>query len=357
MAASGRSTPVQRAGNQALSLMCLVLVLAWIPPTLQAGQEPARGTRALTPEGVARAMEDRDTGRDSRGEMRMRLVDRQGRVRERSLAIAALQGTGGKGDKTLVRFTYPNDINGTAFLVWEHPTADDERFLYLPALGRVRRIAGQEKQESFVGSDLSYEDIGGRDIDDYTYAFASENASVDGADGSQASRLGARVAGEGQATPSSRARCRSSSRTTSSSVHADIFNRRNEREKLFDVRRLERVDGIWTALDLVVANERDRTRTELVDDRRCATTSASPTTTSPAARWSRARDERGGWREAVFRFRLPLCAVIVIGFVVFAPSTNFTDIDNDLTHVDLEDRSRLPAPTSASARSSAASAT
>jgi hypothetical protein len=46
-------------------------------------------------------------------------------------------------------------------------------------------------------------------------------------------------------------------------VHADIYNRRNERTKVFDVRRLERVDGYWTALDLVVANERDRTRTEL----------------------------------------------------------------------------------------------
>jgi hypothetical protein len=46
-------------------------------------------------------------------------------------------------------------------------------------------------------------------------------------------------------------------------VHADVFNRRNEREKVFDVRRLERVDGIWTVLELVVANERDKTRTEL----------------------------------------------------------------------------------------------
>ena len=63
--------------------------------------------------------------------------------------------------------------------------------------------------------------------------------------------------------PSFRGRSRSSSRTGSSSVHADIFNRRNERAKTFDVTRLERVDGIWTALDLVVANERDKTRTEL----------------------------------------------------------------------------------------------
>ncbi len=46
-------------------------------------------------------------------------------------------------------------------------------------------------------------------------------------------------------------------------VHADIFNPRNERVKVFDVRKLERIDSVWTTLSLVVANERDRTRTEL----------------------------------------------------------------------------------------------
>ena len=129
-----------------------------------------------SPDGVARQIESRDTGRDSRAEVRMRLFDRHGRVRERAMTLLALRGAGGQGDRTLVRFTYPNDIRNTAFLVWEHPDADDERFLYLPALGRVRRIAGEEKQESFVGSDLSYEDIGGRKVSDYTYVFADRNA-------------------------------------------------------------------------------------------------------------------------------------------------------------------------------------
>jgi hypothetical protein len=215
-----------------------------------------------TPEAVARAVEARDVGKDSRGEMRMRLYDRQGRVRERVMSIAFLRGNGGTGDRTLVRFTYPNDIRGTSFLVWEHPDGDDERFLFLPALGRVRRIAGQEKQESFVGSDLSYEDIGGRDVADYTYAFAAENAVWTAADGSKvpAWALESRAKDAGAEFP------RSVSLVLKDrfvSVHADIFNRRNERAKTFDVTRLERVDDIWTALDLVVANERDKTRTEL----------------------------------------------------------------------------------------------
>jgi hypothetical protein len=215
-----------------------------------------------TPEWVASQSQDRDTGRDSRSETRMRIFDRQGRVRERTMTLLSLKGVAGKGDRTLVRFSYPNDIRNTGFLVWEHPDGDDERFLYLPALGRVRRIAGSEKQESFVGSDLSYEDIGGRDLADYTYAFADTNASWKAPDGTThpAWALESRAKDPNAAFP------RSVSLVLKDRflvVHADIFNRRNERTKVFDVTRLERVDRYWTALDLVVANEREKTRTEL----------------------------------------------------------------------------------------------
>src|SRR5262245_54756073 len=123
----------------------------------------------LTADDVAKRVRDRDTGRDSRATMRMTLVDRHNRSRERTLTLATLQGpaAGIDGDRLLMRFTYPNDIKGTAFLVWEHPKTEDERFLYLPSLGRVRRIAGSESQESFAGSDFTYEDIGGRELDEY----------------------------------------------------------------------------------------------------------------------------------------------------------------------------------------------
>jgi MoxR-like ATPase len=234
---------------------------------------PYYAAAPTTPDDVAQAIQDRDTGRDSRAEMRMRLFDRQGRARERVMSLLTLRGEPGPlrgtrpapdaiGDRTLVRFTYPNDIRGTSFLVWEHPQGDDERFLFLPALGRVRRIAGQEKQESFVGSDLSYEDIGGRDIADYIYSFANENATWVAPDGSKhpAWALESRARDKNADYP------RSVSLVLKDrfiAVHSDIFNARNERAKVFDVRKLERIDQIWTVLDLTVVNEREKTRTEL----------------------------------------------------------------------------------------------
>ena len=223
----------------------------------------ARQAVANTPDWVAQQIENRDTGRDLRAEMRMRLYDRQGRVRERALTLFGLKGPPSKdGDKTLVRFTYPNDIKNTAFLVWEHPDADDERFLYLPALGRVRRIAGEEKQESFVGSDLTYEDVGGRDIAEYTYAFAGGDTTWTAPDGSQhpAWSLESRAKDRNADYPRSVSLVRKDNFIV---VHADVFDRRDRRVKMFDVRKLDRVNGIWTTLSVAVANERDRTRTEL----------------------------------------------------------------------------------------------
>jgi hypothetical protein len=224
---------------------------------------PAPATPApLSPDDVARAVQDRDTGRDSRALMRMRLVDRRGRTRERALELTAREG-GRAGDRMLVRFTYPNDIKGTGFLVWERPGAEDERFLYLPSLGRVRRISGEETQESFVGTDFTYEDIGGREFDDYTYRFAEENAVW--------------IAPDGRSLPAYRLESRrKEARATFPRVvtlvlkdsfvvvAAEIFNRRDERQKAYTVRKLDRIEGIWTVLDSTMADELSHTSTALV---------------------------------------------------------------------------------------------
>jgi hypothetical protein len=203
----------------------------------------------------------------------MRLYDRQQRVRERELTLLSLRaqapgrqgsgrGSAAAGDRVLIRFTYPNDIKGTAFLVWEHPDAEDERFLYLPALARVRRIAGAEAQDNFVGSDFSYEDISGREFDDYTYAMVEQNATWTGADGQ---RHGAyRIESRTRDTQARFPRVLSTVRKDSFVVvQAEIYNRRNERQKNYDVRKLDTIQGIWTLSDVMMTDVLERTRTEL----------------------------------------------------------------------------------------------
>jgi len=233
---------------------------------------PAIAQNSLTADAIARRVQDRPTGRDSSTEMRMKLFDRQGRSRERALTMISLRGRGTpgaspkapEGDRLLIRFTYPNDIRGTGFLVWEHPDADDERFLYLPALGRVRRIAGSEAQESFVGSDFTYEDIGGREFDEYTYAIADENASWTPPAGGPA-RPAWRLESRRKDTSAEFPRVVSTVLKDSFFVvSADIYNRRNEKQKVYTVRRLEQVEGIWTAMESEMTNALEKSKTELV---------------------------------------------------------------------------------------------
>lgn len=230
----------------------------------------ATRVQPLTADEIARRVRDRDTGRDSRSTLRMKLFDRHGRARERAMTLLTLRGRGAAGatatapdgDRLLIRFTYPNDIKGTGFLVWEHPQSDDERFLYLPSLGRVRRIAGTETQESFVGSDFTYEDIGGREFDDYAYALLDENASwpAPGAGPRGAWRLESRRKIGSVQFPRVVSLVL---KDTFVIVQADIYNKRNEKQKVYTVRRLEQIKSVWTVMDAEMTNSLEKSRTEL----------------------------------------------------------------------------------------------
>src|SRR5260370_3918073 len=75
--------------------------------------------------------------------------------------------------KLLVKFTFPSDIKGTAFLQIEHIEADDDEWIYLPALGKSRRLVANNKKDSFVGSDFSYGDISLPSVDLYEHRLMS----------------------------------------------------------------------------------------------------------------------------------------------------------------------------------------
>ena len=108
-------------------------------------------------------------GQDGLADVRMTIKDAQGRVRSRQFRIMRLTIEKGGEQKFYVYFNEPADVAGTAYMVWKHPGRDDDRWLYLPALDLVRRIAAGDKRSSFVGSHFVYEDVSGRGIQDDTH--------------------------------------------------------------------------------------------------------------------------------------------------------------------------------------------
>lgn len=116
-------------------------------------------------------------GTDGRASVEMTITDKQGRERNRSLIILRRDMVSEPDkDKTFigdqkfyVYFRRPADVRGMAFMVWKHTDADDDRWLYLPDLDLVKRIASSEERTSFVGSHFFYEDVSGRNKNEDTH--------------------------------------------------------------------------------------------------------------------------------------------------------------------------------------------
>ena len=104
-------------------------------------------------------------GKDGSAKASMVVTDAQGRTRQRLLTILKLNIQEGGDQKYFVYFHKPNDVKGMSYVVWKHAGKDDDRWLYLPAMDLVRRIAASDKRSSFAGTTFLYEDISGRAID------------------------------------------------------------------------------------------------------------------------------------------------------------------------------------------------
>lgn len=114
-------------------------------------------------------------GKDFKSRVVMKLITKGGAERTRELTMLRKNfGEQGGDQKFFIYFFQPADVKDMTFMVYKYPARDDDRWLFVPAINMVRRIAAQDKTSSFVGSDFTYEDVSGRDIQDDTHALVKE---------------------------------------------------------------------------------------------------------------------------------------------------------------------------------------
>lgn len=120
-------------------------------------------------------------GVDMQADVAMELITGDGKQRTRALTMLRLNGAqramnmpGGAEQKYFLYFREPSDVRRMTFLVWKYPEKEDDRWIYIPAVDLVRRVAASDKRSSFAGSDFTYEDISGRDISADTHRFLRE---------------------------------------------------------------------------------------------------------------------------------------------------------------------------------------
>lgn len=127
----------------------------------------------LEEKGLAIAVEAdrRDSGfGDFTADMLMILRNKQGEESTRVVRVQNLE-VRDDGDKSLSIFDEPADVKGTTMLTFSHKVDDDDQWMYLPALKRVKRIASDNKSGSYMGSEFAYEDIGSQEVEKYTYKY------------------------------------------------------------------------------------------------------------------------------------------------------------------------------------------
>ena len=123
----------------------------------------------------------RDTGwLDNTSNMQMILRNKQGQESIREIKTKTLELLD-DGDKSLTIFDKPRDVKGTSFLSFSHTVGNDDQWLYLPSLKRVKRISSRNKSGPFMGSEFSFEDLSSFEIPKYSYKYLGDE-EVNGLD-------------------------------------------------------------------------------------------------------------------------------------------------------------------------------
>lgn len=130
---------------------------------------------ALTPLEIMQKVQARDSGDNIVSNMTMTLVNKNGSKRIREMKTFFKKD--GKDELKINFFISPSDIKNTSFLTYDYdnPSKDDDQWLFLPALSKVKRIPSSDKDSSFMGSDFSYSDMVKPDLNDYTYKMIKES--------------------------------------------------------------------------------------------------------------------------------------------------------------------------------------
>ena len=111
---------------------------------------------------------------DSTSESTMTLTNKSGQQRVRKTFGTSKLDANGIDNKRMTRFLEPADVKGTVSLLIEHSDKDDDIWIYLPSVKKVRRLISSNKKDSFVGTDFSYGDVIGHKVNEWNHTLVKE---------------------------------------------------------------------------------------------------------------------------------------------------------------------------------------
>jgi outer membrane lipoprotein-sorting protein len=154
-------------------LWMMMVIIALINPAMTSFAQ-------MTGQEIMEKVYDNPTGDDMQGELTMTLTNSRGEQRVRQLKQFVKDF--GEVEKKIMFFLSPADVRNTSFMNWSYSDGrDDDQWIYLPALKRVRRISSDSKSDYFMGSDFTYDDLGDRHPNEDNHKLLREE-TVEGKD-------------------------------------------------------------------------------------------------------------------------------------------------------------------------------
>jgi hypothetical protein len=236
----------------------LPLLVFSLMATLSNGD--ARADEALSADAIVARVNAVPQGEHVSRSLLFRTIDKRGRTRERQ--TQSFRQYFGEERRLALFFTAPANIRDTAVLTWDYPeTTQDDQWLYLPALRKVRRIPAADRGDYFLGTDFSFEDMkldGQLSAEDYDYErLPSEREGF------------YRV----QATPKSSAIAKELGYSRTEALidgsnwivmQADFWDVSGDALKTLLVEDVREIDGIWTRHRLLMTNHKTGHSTQLL---------------------------------------------------------------------------------------------
>jgi hypothetical protein len=231
-----------------LTCMGLILMAMVVSSAATAKDPEARRIMEL--------VDDRYDGDDMSSNMKMVLLDKHNNKRIRDIRSFSLD----QGEDTWKRllFLSPVDVKGTGFLTYDYDhRLDDDQWLYLPALHKSKRIASDDKTSSFMGSDFSYADMTSKEVDDFYYRLLKESKVRENPcwviESVPKTDKVVRDYGYSKSVLFVRKDCHVVIRSVN-------WVREGKKLKYMDVKRLGRINGIWTPLEIHMTTKKGKLR-------------------------------------------------------------------------------------------------
>lgn len=196
-------------------------------------------------------------GKDIQAKVVMKLISRNGKERLRELTMLRLNRGDSGEQKYYMYFHRPADVRQMTFMVWKYVDKNDDRWLYIPSIKLVRRIAANDKNSSFVGSDFSYEDISGREVSEDIHTLKGEE------------ELNGKLVYVVESVPEDEKSAYYSRKVswidkeTFLPLKEEYYDQRGELFKTFTADKIEDVQGIPTITIRIMANVQNGHRTEV----------------------------------------------------------------------------------------------